>query len=47
MAYACSQDKDQDFEKWIDNYKTKSDFSPSQKTNFTYMKRSFDNYINV
>lgn len=47
MAYACSQDKDQDFEKWIDNYKTKSDFSPSQKTNFTYMKRSFDNYLNV
>lgn len=47
MAYACSQDKDQDFEKWIDNYKTKSDFNPSQKTNFTYMKRSFDNYINV
>lgn len=47
MAYACSQDKDQDFEKWIDNYKTKSDFSPLQKTNFTYMKRSFDNYINV
>ena len=29
MAYACSQDKDQDFEKWIDNYKTKSDFSLS------------------
>ena len=47
MAYACSQDKEQDFEKWIDNYKTKSDFSPSQKTNFTYMKRSFDNYLNV
>ena len=47
MAYACSQDKDQDFEKWINNYRNKSDFSPSQKVNFTYMKRSFDNYINA
>ena len=47
MAYACSQDKDQDFEKWIGNYRNKSNFSPSQKVNYTYMKRSFDNYINV
>ena len=44
MAYACLQDKDQDFEKWIDNYRNKSNFSPSQKVNFTYMKQSFDNY---
>ena len=44
MAYACSQDKDQDFEKWVDNYRNKSNFSPSQKVNFTYMKQSFDNY---
>ena len=44
MAYACSQDKDQDFEKWVDNYRNKSDFSPSQKVNFTYMKQSFDKY---
>ena len=44
MAYACSQDKDQDFEKWISNYRNKSNFSPSQKVNFTYMKQSFDNY---
>ena len=45
MAYACQNDKDQDFEKWIENYRNKSEFSPSQKINYTYMKRSFDNFI--
>lgn len=45
MAYACQNDKDQDFEKWIENYRNKSEFSPSQKVNYTYMKRSFDNFI--
>ena len=44
MAYACQNEKDQDFEKWIENYRNKSDFSSSQKVNYTYMKRSFDNY---
>ena len=44
MAYACQNDKDQDFEKWIENYRNKSNFSSSQKVNYTYMKRSFDNY---
>lgn len=44
MAYACQNEKDQDFEKWVENYRNKSDFSPSQKVNYTYMKRSFDNY---
>lgn len=44
MAYACQNEKDQDFEKWVDNYRNKSDFSSSQKVNYTYMKRSFDNY---
>lgn len=47
MAYACQNDRDQDFEKWIENYRNKSEFSPSQKTNFTYMKRSFDNFVGV
>ena len=47
MAYACQNDKDQDFEKWIENYRNKSEFSTSQKTNFTYMKRSFDNFVGV
>ena len=45
MAYACQNDKDQDFEKWIKNYRNKSEFSPSQKVNYTYMKRSFDNFV--
>lgn len=45
MAYACQNDKDQDFEKWIENYRNKSEFSPSQKVNYTYMKRSFDKYV--
>ena len=45
MAYACQNDKDQDFEEWIENYRNKSEFSPSQKVNYTYMKRSFDNFI--
>ena len=45
MAYACQNDKDQDFEKWIENYRNKSEFSPSQKVNYTYMKRNFDNFV--
>ena len=44
MAYACQNENDQDFEKWVQNYRNKSDFSSSQKVNYTYMKRSFDNY---
>lgn len=45
MAYACQNDKDQDFERWIENYRNKSEFNPSQKVNYTYMKRSFDNFV--
>ena len=45
MAYACQNDRDQEFENWIGNYRNRSDFSPSQKVNYTYMKRSFENYI--
>ena len=45
MAYACQNDKDQDFERWIENYRNKYEFSPSQKVNYTYMKRSFDNFV--
>lgn len=45
MAYACQNNKDQDFERWIENYRNKSEFSPSQKVNYTYMKRSFDNFV--
>lgn len=43
IAYACQNDKDQDFEEWIKNYNPRN-FSSNQKTNFLYMKRDFDNY---
>lgn len=45
MAYACMKEQDEEFEKWIQKYKNQTNFSPSQKTNFTYMKNSFDRYI--
>lgn len=45
MAYACMKEQDEEFEKWIQRYKNQANFSPSQKTNFTYMKNSFDRYI--
>ena len=44
MAYACKIDKDRDFESWIGTYDS-CNFSPSQKTNFLYMKRDFDNFL--
>lgn len=44
MAYACQKEQDQDFESWIKNYKT-SNFSQSQKTNYLYLKRDFDKFI--
>lgn len=45
MAYACTKDQDEEFEKWIQKYKNQTNFSSSQKTNFTYMKNSFDKYV--
>lgn len=45
MAYACMKEQDEEFEKWIQRYKNQTNFSPSQKTNFTYMKNSFDNFV--
>lgn len=45
MAYACMKEQDEEFERWFDKYKNRANFSPSQKTNFTYMKNSFDNFI--
>ena len=45
MAYACKKEQDEKFEKWIQKYKNQTNFSPSQKTNFTYMKNSFDNFV--
>lgn len=45
MAYACTKEQDEEFEKWIQKYRNQTNFSPSQKTNFTYMKNSFDKYV--
>lgn len=45
MTYAANKDKDEEFEEWIQNYKDRTNFSPSQKINYTYMKRSFDDYL--
>ena len=45
MAYACMKEQDEEFEKWIQKYKNQTNFSPSQKTNFTYMKNSFDKFV--
>lgn len=45
MAYACMKEQDEEFEKWIQKYKNQTNFSPSQKANFTYMKNSFDKYV--
>lgn len=49
MAYACKNEKDQNFESWVNTYvntyKDVNSFAVSQKVNYTYMKRSFDKYI--
>lgn len=45
MAYACMKEQDEEFEKWIQKYKNQTNFSSSQKTNFTYIKNSFDNFV--
>lgn len=45
MAYACMKEQDEEFEKWIQKYKNQTNFSPSQKVNYTYMKSSFDNFV--
>lgn len=45
MAYACMKEQDEEFEKWIQRYKNQTNFSPSQKVNYTYMKSSFDNFV--
>ena len=47
MAYACQTDNDDSFESWIKKYtKENMVFSPSQKTNYTYFKRDFDQLVN-
>lgn len=46
MAYACQNEKDMDFERWIQKYqKNSSGFSDDQKKNYTYMRNSFDSFV--
>lgn len=42
MAYACQNETDEKFEKWIEQYKYQTNFSRSQKVNYMYMKNNFD-----
>ncbi len=46
VAYSCSIDKDVELEEWFKNYDYKSgSYSPSDKVNYTFLKRDFDKYI--
>lgn len=46
MAYACQKEKDVEFGDWIKKYdRTDETFSPSQKINYMYLKKDFENYI--
>lgn len=42
MAYACQNENEDKFEEWVNKYKNQKKFSPSQKVNYDFMKRSFD-----
>lgn len=42
MAYACSNNREDDFEKWIKKYQSQTNFSLSQKDNYVHMKESMD-----
>lgn len=47
MAYACQNENEDRFEEWINKYKNQKKFSPSQKINYDFMKRSFDKMANA
>ena len=47
MAYACENENEDKFEEWINKYKNQKKFSPSQKVNYDFMKRSFDKMANA
>lgn len=48
MAYVYKNQRDVEFTKWMENYQNeKTDFSPSQKTNYIYIKNDFNKYINA
>lgn len=46
MAYATDIEKDAEFSEWIDRENSKNNtYSTSHKTNFTYLKRDFDEFL--
>lgn len=46
IGFSVRENKDEEFEDWIKKYQeNKSNFSPSQKINFAYMKNDFNNYL--
>lgn len=46
MAYATDIEKDAEFSEWLDKENAKNNtYSPSHKTNFTYLKRDFDEFL--
>lgn len=48
MAYVYRNQRDVEFTKWMENYQNeKTDFSPSQKTNYIYIKNDFNKYMNA
>lgn len=48
MAYVYRTQKDVEFAEWMKEYQNeKTDFSPSQKINYTYIKKDFDDYCAV
>ena len=47
MAYACENENEDKYEEWINKYKNTKKFSPSQKVNYDFLKRSFDKMVNA
>lgn len=47
IGFSVRENKDEEFEDWIKDYQNgKSNFSPSQRKNFMFMKNDFCNYLN-
>ena len=46
MAYATDKGEDKEFKVWLDKENAKNNtYSTSHKTNFTYLKRDFDEFL--
>ena len=47
MAYVCKNDKDREFGEWIKRHQNQTSFAPVQKTNYIFMKNSFDRMLSA